>query len=222
MEKFALKNGITVVFEKNSSKSVAVEIMFKVGSNHENEKIFGISHYLEHMLFEGTKKRKNSKEISNEVEKYGGEFNAYTTGNRTAYYVKIINKKFELALDILSDMVRNSVFDEKIMEKEKRVILKEINMVTDDPRQHQWILFQKNLFVKHPAKNPTYGTAEAVKGISRNTLVDYYKKHYVPGNTIISVVGNVNNVKEKIGKYFSDLKSAKSEKIKNVNEPKQE
>ena len=94
MKKYRLKNGITVIFEKNSSKSVAVEVMFKVGSNFENNKLAGISHFLEHMLFEGTKKRKDSREIANEIEKYGAEFNAYTTGDRTAFFIKIINKRF--------------------------------------------------------------------------------------------------------------------------------
>ena len=124
MKKYKLKNGVTVIFEKNSSKSVTIEIMFKVGSNDETEEVAGISHYLEHMLFEGTKRRRSSRDIANEIEKYGAEFNAYTTGDRTAFFVNIINKKFDVALDILSDMVANPLFDKKIMEKEKKVILK--------------------------------------------------------------------------------------------------
>jgi len=221
MEKYRLKNGTTVIFDKNLSKSVSVEIMFKVGSNDEPLKISGISHYLEHMLFEGTKKRKNSRDIANEIEKYGAEFNAYTTGDRTAYFIKIINKKFEIALDILSDMVTNSIFDKKIMEKEKRVILKEINMVTDDPRQHQWILFQKNLFEKHPARNPTYGTVKAVKSIDRKTLVNYYTEHYSSNNMIVAVVGNVDNVKQKIEKYFGNLRPREVKTRKPIEEPLQ-
>src|SRR3989344_6893833 len=174
MKKYILRNGITLIHEKKSANSVAVEVMFKVGSNDETKKLAGISHFLEHMLFEGTKNRKDSREIANEIEKYGGDFNAYTTGDRTAFFIKIINKQFDIALDILSDMVKNPVFDAKIMEKEKLVVLKEINMVTDDSRLHQWILFEKSLFEKNPARNPTYGTAETVKAITRNQLVDYY------------------------------------------------
>ena len=86
MQKHILKNGITLIFEKTSSKSVAVEIMFKIGSNYENLKVAGISHFLEHMLFEGTKKRKTSREIANEIEKYGGGFNAFTTGAWNALF----------------------------------------------------------------------------------------------------------------------------------------
>ena len=221
MQKFKLKNGATLILEKNSSKSVAVEIMFKVGSNNEGKNLAGMSHFLEHMLFEGTKKRSSSREIANEIEKYGGEFNAYTTGDRTAFFIKIINKKFEIALDILSDMILNSVFEPKIMEKEKQVILKEINMVTDDPRLHQWVLFQKELFEKHPARNPTYGTKEAVKSFTRKQLSGYYKSHYLANNMIISVVGNVENPKEKIEKFFGSLESGKIVQRKKTIEPLQ-
>ncbi|MAH33074.1 hypothetical protein CL615_01655 [archaeon] len=221
MQKYRLKNGITIIFEKNSSKSVALEVMFKVGSNDENEKVSGISHFLEHMLFEGTKKRKNNKAIANEIEKYGGEFNAYTSADRTAYFIKIINKKFDIALDILSDMVANPLFANKFIKKEKDVIQKEINMVTDDPRQHQWILFQKNLFEKHPAKNPTYGTVKTIKYLNRNIIADYFENHYSPNNMIISVVGNVDNVKNKINRYFGKLKPRKTILRKKIREPLQ-
>ena len=117
MEKYKLKNGITLIFNKTLSKSAAIEITFKAGSNNESKKISGISHFLEHMLFEGTKKRASSREIANEIEKYGAQFNAYTAGDRTSFFIKIINKRFEKALDILSDMVANSLFDKKNIEK---------------------------------------------------------------------------------------------------------
>jgi len=195
--------------------------MFNVGSNDESNNIAGISHFLEHMVFEGTKKRRDSREIANEIEKYGAEFNAYTAGTRTAFFIKIINKRFDTALDILSDMVANPLFDKKKIEKEKKVVLKEINMVTDDPRQHQWILFQKNLFEKHPAKNPTYGTVQAVKNLNRNVINDYYIKYYSPNNMVISVVGNVYNVKEKIIRYFGNLKPKKLSRRNVVKEPLQ-
>ncbi|MBI2650378.1 insulinase family protein [Candidatus Woesearchaeota archaeon] len=221
MEKYKLKNGITVIFEKNSSKSVAVEVMFRVGSNFESKKMAGISHFLEHMLFEGTKNRKDSREIANEIEKYGGEFNAYTTGDRTAFFIRIINKRLDIALDILSDMVSNPVFDNKTIEKEKQVILKEINMITDDSRLHQWVLFQKTLFERHPAKNPTYGTVETVKSFDRRHVADYYYDHYIPNSMVISVVGNAKGAKEKVGKYFGGLKPRRAIKRARVREPLQ-
>jgi predicted Zn-dependent peptidase len=221
MEKYRLGNGINVIFEKNMSKSVAIEVVFKVGSNDESKEISGISHFLEHMLFEGTKKRKNSRAIAVEIEKYGAEFNAYTSNERTSFFIKIINKRLDIALDILSDMVANPLFNKKNIEKEKKVILKEINMVNDDPKQYQWILFQQNLFEKHPAKNPTYGTIKAVKNLNRNIITDYYNKYYTPNNMVISVVGNVSNIKEKINKYFGNLKPKKVVQRKKVAEPLQ-
>ncbi|MBI4143306.1 insulinase family protein [Candidatus Woesearchaeota archaeon] len=221
MEKYRLQNGITLLFEKNSSKSVAVEVMFKFGSNFEDKKTLGLAHFLEHMLFEGTKNRKDSREIANEIEKYGGEFNAYTTGDRTAFFIKIINKKFDVALDILSDMVSNPIFDRKIIEKEKQVILKEINMITDDARIYQWILFQKTLFERHPAKNPTHGSVKTVKGFDRSHVADYYYSHYIPNNMVISIVGNVGNVKKKVEKYFGHLKPSKKIHRPMVVEPLQ-
>ena len=221
MKKYRLKNGITVIFGKNSSKSVTVEVMFKFGSNFENKKTLGLAHFLEHMLFEGTKKRRDSREIANEIEKYGGEFNAYTTGDRTAFFIKIINKRFDIALDILSDMISNPVFDKNRIEKEKQVILKEINMINDEPRLYQWILFHKILFEKHPARNPTYGTIATVKSFDRKHIANYYFSHYIPNNMIVSIVGNVNNVKEKIERYFGDLKPREKIHRQKVKEPLQ-
>ncbi|MBI2541544.1 insulinase family protein [Candidatus Woesearchaeota archaeon] len=221
MNKYMLKNGITLLFEKNNSKSVAVEVMFKFGSNFENKKTLGLAHFLEHMLFEGTKKRKDSREIANEIERFGGEFNAYTTGDRTAFFIKIINKRIDTALDILSDMVSSPVFDDKIIEKEKRVVLKEINMVTDDSRLHQWILFHKALFEKHPVKNPTYGTVHTVKSFGKGQVADYYRSHYIPNNMIISIVGNIANARKKAERYFGSLKPNNIVYRARVNEPLQ-
>ena len=221
MKVYRLKNGATIILEKNPSKSVAVEVMFKVGSNFEKRSEAGLSHFLEHMLFEGTKKRKDSREIANEIEKYGGGVNAYTTGDRTAFFIKIISKRFDIALDILSDMIANPVFDEKIIEKEKQVVLKEINMVTDDSRLHQCILFQKALFERHPARNPTYGAVETVKRFGRKQVAGYYFSHYIPNNMIISVVGNASNAKEKLEKYFGSLKPGKKIERAKVKEPLQ-
>ena len=214
-----MSNGITIVHKKIPSKSVSVEIMVKTGSNYEPLDVAGISHFIEHMLFEGTKKRPNSRLITNEIEKLGGEFNAYTTGDRTAYYIKVLNKHFDNALDVISDISTNSVFDEKTMEKEKKVVLKEIHMVMDDPRFYQWVLFEKKLFKKHPARNPTYGSVKAVKALTRKKILGYYREYYNPNNMIIAIVGDVDNVKEKCEKYFSGIKKTSPKKIPVFSEP---
>ena len=118
-------------------------------------------------------------------------------------------------------MVANPIFDKKIIEKEKQVVLKEINMVNDDSKSYQWILFHKELFDSHPAKNPTYGSIETVKKFDRQNIVDYYKSHYLPNNMIISIVGNVKNAKEKIEKYFGKLKRGRAIRRRKFNEPVQ-
>jgi len=220
MKKYTLNNSLKLILEKKPADSVTICVTIKVGSNNETEKIAGISHFLEHMLFEGTKTRPDSTGIANEIEKLGGELNAYTTNERTCFYIKVPKKHFSIALEIISDITQNPLFNKKSIEKERNIILKEINMVTDEPRFHQWVLFHKILFKKHPAKNPTYGTVKAVKSISRNDLVAYYKKYYVSNNMIISVVGNIGDIKGKIENAFKNLKP-RPIKTKKTIEPKQ-
>lgn len=222
MEKFELKNGLTIIIEKKPIETTTIQATVKVGSNNENKKINGISHFIEHMLFEGTKKRPNSQIISNEIESLGGELNAYTCNERTCFYIRVPKKHFDKALDITADILQNPLFNEKNIEKERKIILKEIDLHKDEPRFHQWILFTKTLFKKHPAKLPTYGTVEAVKRITRKDLLNYYHKYYVPNNTIILVVGNFNkNIVNKIKNQFKNLKPKKLSKTKKIKEPKQ-
>lgn len=222
MKKLRLKNKLIIILEKKLTQTITIQATVKTGSNSENKKINGISHFIEHMLFEGTKKRKNSRIISNEIESLGGELNAYTSNERTSFYVKVPKKHTGKALDIIADILQNPLFSEKTIEKERRVILKEINLHKDEPRFHQWILFTQTLFKKHPAKLPPYGTAESVKGIKRKDLLNYYTDYYTSNNTILSIVGNFNkNITQKIKNQFKNFKSKKLPKIKKIIEPKQ-
>ena len=202
MQKLTLPNGIKVLFEKKQGNAVVIQVMVKVGSNDEAKSERGISHFLEHMLFEGTVKRPNNWEISNEIEKIGGDFNAYTTSERTCYYIKVLKKHFSTAVEILADIFQNSIFKEEHIVKERNIVLKEIDMVYDEPRFYQWILLQKYLFEKHPSKNPTYGDRTVIKNLSRKKTIDYFKKHYVPENIVISVVGDIPNWKKEIKEKF--------------------
>ena len=221
MKKFVLENGLRVVFEKKPAKSVAIEITVKSGSNDEANKINGISHFIEHMVFEGTKKRKTNREIANEIEKLGGELNAYTSNERTCFFAKVLNKHLDKALEVLSDIIQNPLFEKKSIDRERKVILKEINMVKDEPRFHQWILFQKALFKRFPAKNPPYGTVKAVKSLKRKDLLNYYKKYYIPNNMIVSIAGGVRNPIPAIKRYFNNFKRKTLTKKKKIAEPKQ-
>jgi len=222
MKKLKLNNNLIIILEKKQTETVTVHATVKTGSNNEIPRINGISHFIEHMVFEGTKKRPDSKTISNEIESLGGELNAYTSNERTCFYVKVPKKHTEKALDIISDIIQNPLFNQKNIEKERKIILKEINLHKDEPRFHQWVLFSKALFQKHPAKLPTYGTVEAVKKLTRKDLLNYYHKYYVPNNITLSVVGNFNkNIQNKIKNQFKNFKKKEIKKEKQIIEPKQ-
>jgi len=218
MRVFKLKNGITVVHEKNKSKSVAIHVTVKVGSNNESAKIRGISHFIEHMLFEGTEKR-TALQIARDIEGIGGEIGAFTGNNRTCYYVKSLSRHFDKMLEVLSDIILNPKFDEKLIEKERKVILSEVKTRYDEPRFFQWLFFQSTLFKKHPAKYPIIGNTETISKVSREEIVNYYSEQYVPEKIIVSVAGNVDKVKEKIEKRFSSIKQGRAKKLIIPKEP---
>ena len=218
MKQFKLKNGLTVIFEPRSADTVSIEISVGVGSNIESKNIAGISHFLEHMMFEGTKTR-SSKEIGETIENIGGELNAATSNERTFYYTKVPKKHFLLALELLSDIIKNPIFDSKALEKERNVVLEEIKMTTDQPLYYQWILFEANLFKKHPAKNPIYGSFKTVKSITRTDILSFFNKWYCPNNMIITIVGNVNNPLKQIKEFFGDMKKVPLSRPKKIIEP---
>src|SRR3989344_5355492 len=193
MKKVVLANGLTVLYYPKKSNSVVVEVMINVGSCHEKPDERGISHFLEHILFEGTSKRADNKEISNEIERIGGGFNAYTSTAKTCFYAKVLRKHFSIAVDVLADILQNPLLRETDIKKEKNVVLKEIAMIYDEPRYHQWILLQQNLFEKHPCKFPTYGDEKVIKTLNREKVEHFFKRYYVPNNMVISIVGDVSD-----------------------------
>jgi predicted Zn-dependent peptidase len=222
METHILGNGLKVMLENRSGRTVAVEVNVKTGSDNEEPRIAGISHFVEHTVFDGTKKRPTALKISNEIERLGGEFNAATSNERTFYYIKLPDKHLEIALDILSDMLFRPLFDTKSIEKEKSIILDEINMVNDQPRYYQWILFERSLFKKHPCKNPVYGNAAAIKALSRKDLVAYHSKFYMPNNMTLVISGNLHHKGlELVKKYFDGPKGKPVSKRVAVKEPLQ-
>jgi len=208
MKRYTLNNGLKIIESQRKSDIVTIQATVRVGSNNETPRIAGISHFVEHTVFEATKNR-DSATIANSIEGLGGDISAFTSNEVTCFYIKIIKKHVGIALDIISDILINPTFEKKLIEKERKIILSEINMVQDQPRHYQWILFCKTLFQKFPAKNPVYGTVEAVKSISQKDLVDYHKKYYTAPNTILSVVGDIPNLKGKISKYFGKMNNSK-------------
>ncbi len=213
-----LPNGMKLFHKKTTGNAVVVQVMVNVGSNDELPNERGIAHFLEHILFEGTDKRPNNRVLSNTIEKIGGEFNAYTTNERTCFYVKVMKKHFSLAVEILADILENSIFDKAHVQKEKNIVLKEIDMIYDDPGFYQWVLLQKNLFSKIAAKYPVYGDRNVIKKLTREHVMSFFEKYYVTNNMEISVVGNVSNVRSEVLKWFG-TKKRKVRKRKKVTEP---
>ena len=187
-----LDNGLTIlVREDGSSQISSVQLWVKTGSIHEGSLLgAGVSHYLEHMLFKGTEKR-SGKEISREVQSLGGYINAYTTFDRTVYYIDLPSEHTGEAIDILTDVGFNSTLPEEEVEKERDVILREIDMGMDDPDQRLGRALFETAYRVHPYKYPVIGYKDIFKTITREELLDYYKQRYVPNNMVLVVTGDV-------------------------------
>ncbi len=192
VERHTLSNGLTLVHRPDfSSEVVSVQVWVKTGSIHEDELIgSGLSHYLEHMLFKGTSRR-DGKSISREVHAMGGAINAYTTFDRTVYYIDAPSAAFVQVVDVLSDIVIHSTLPPHEVDRERDVILREIDMGLDDPdRQLSQALF-RTAFQKHPYREPVIGHRALFEKVTADELREYYHARYVPNNMVVSVVGAV-------------------------------
>lgn len=192
VERHTLANGLTLVNRPDfASEVVSVQVWVKTGSIHEDSLIgSGLSHYLEHMLFKGTSRR-DGKSISREVHAIGGSVNAYTTFDRTVYYIDAPSSAFEQVVDVLSDIVLHSTLPEREVEQERVVILREIDMGLDDPdRQLSQALF-RTAFQRHPYREPVIGHRTLYEKVTAEELREYYHARYVPNNMVVSVVGAV-------------------------------
>ena len=188
--KKVLKNGMTVILEKRDLPVVSVAFAVRCGGIYEEEKDKGISHFIEHMLYKGTPTRK-TKEIAEAIEKNGGELNGFTDETLTAYWCKMPSQHLELALDVLGDMVKNPLFDEKEMEKERKVIFEEIKMRKDSPRIYVLDRIHNFLYKGNLSHN-LIGTTESMHSINREKMEKWFKQVYTPNNLILAVVGDAN------------------------------
>ena len=183
-----LKNGMTIVFEKRDLPIVSVAFAVRNGGVNESENEKGISHFIEHMLYKGTPNR-NAQKIAQEIERNGGELNGFTDEIITAYWCKMPSKHLQIALDVLSDMVKNPLFDIKELEKERKVIFEEIKMRKDQPRMY--VLDEiKNYLYDKPFGASLIGTYDTMSGINREKMVERFKQVYTPNNLVLCVVGN--------------------------------
>ncbi len=175
-----------------SLESVTVTIWVKTGSRNENPEVGGISHFLEHIVFKGSKKRPSAREISQAVDAMGGEFNAGTSKDLTNFYIKSAKGNLETATDILSDMVLNPLMKSDEIEREKGTIIQEIRMYEDTPMMHIGDIFEELIFEGNPLGWDTAGTEKTVKAITRSDFVNYRKAHYCPENMMVTIAGGVS------------------------------
>ena len=186
-----LASGARVLLIQRPGKTVTVEVLFNVGSLYEREGLRGASHFMEHAVFLGAKKRQTPREIAKCIEAKGGELNAYSSQERTAFYVSIMEKHLPLAIDVLADMICNPLLKSEDIEKEKEVICREIDLYRDQPVHHQWELFMRALYRKTPLEHPVIGYTKDIRSFSRERLLEYYKETYTAENVVFVVCGNI-------------------------------
>ncbi|HEX7041872.1 MAG TPA: pitrilysin family protein [Patescibacteria group bacterium] len=203
-----LSNGLRVItVPMPSFESATVMVMVGAGSRYETKLNNGISHFLEHMAFKGTEKRPTAMDISALIDGIGGEFNAFTSKEYTGYYVKAQSNHLEMLLDLLSDMLNHSVFDEGEIEKEKGVIIEEINMYEDTPMRNLGDVYEQVLYGDTPMGWDTAGTKEVISNTSRNDFIEYMKSLYSADNMTVIVAGGIDGGKVEglIEKYFGEM-----------------
>jgi predicted Zn-dependent peptidase len=186
----ALSNGLRVLTAPlDHAQSVTCYIMLAAGSRYENETNRGIAHFAEHMFFKGTERRPTAKDIALEVDRFGGEFNAFTSKEYTGYYIRCAGEQRDQALDVLVDMIRNSKFDSEELEREKGVIIEEMNMYFDTPRDYVSSVYDELLFGDNPLGWETLGTKETITATTRETFIDYLTNWYRPARMVVGVAG---------------------------------
>jgi predicted Zn-dependent peptidase len=208
-KKTTLKNGLRIItVPQKESQAVTILVLVGTGSKYEKKEINGISHFLEHMFFKGTKKRPSKLKVAETLDKVGGMYNAFTSQEYTGYFAKVEASYFELALDWISDIYLNSLLPKKEIERERGVIIEEINMKYDDPMIYVNYLWLQLLYGDQPAGWDVKGTKETVKKIDRKKLLDYLKSQYKAENTVICVAGKIKEeeVLKKVKKYFAKIR----------------
>jgi predicted Zn-dependent peptidase len=192
--KDVLDNGLRVITSAMpQSRSVCLAILVGTGSCYESKEEAGISHFAEHLFFKGTQRRRTSMEITQDIEGLGGIINGGTDKEVTIFWCKVASPHFPIALDVLSDLLLNSRFDEKDIERERQVIIEEINMNMDLPQQRVGMLIDELLWPDQPLGRDVIGYKETVSSITRKQFTDYLARRYMPNNTVISIAGNIQH-----------------------------
>jgi len=211
-EFFTFPNGLRLItVPMEHTESVTVLVLVATGSRYETKEVNGISHFLEHMMFKGTTNRPKVTDIGLELDSIGAEYNAFTSKEYTGYYIKCAAEKIDLALDVISDIFQNSKFDAAEIEKEKGVIIEEINMYQDAPARYVGDIFEELIYGDQPLGWHVTGPKEVVKRLTRDDFLEYFRTHYFDKNTVISVAGNIEptQAKAKVEKYFANVRDNK-------------
>jgi predicted Zn-dependent peptidase len=220
-KKTTLKNGLRILtIPVKGTQTATVMVMVGVGSRYETEAQAGLSHFIEHMLFKGTTKRPTAQSISEELDGIGGEFNAFTAKDKTAYYAKVDSRHIETALDVVADIFLNSKLEQVEIDREKGPILQELSMYEDEPRRSVGDEFEKMLYAKQQLGREIVGYKKTISSFKRKDFTSYMKKHYNASQTVICVAGKFDEKKilTQIEKYFKDFQVGAKALMKNVIE----
>ena len=213
-QKTTLKNGLRIItVPRKGTQAVTILVLVGAGSKYEKKEINGISHFLEHMYFKGTRKRPSPRSVVESLDRVGGIFSAFTSEDYTGYFVKVDQNHLDLALDLVSDIYLNSLLPKKEIEKERGVIVEEINMYLDTPMIYVGELWKKILYGDQPAGWEVVGTKGTISKINREQILNYMKSQYVASNTVICIAGKISLTQaiDKIREYFSKIKITKPE-----------
>jgi predicted Zn-dependent peptidase len=203
-----LPNGLTLITEEMEHiRSICIGIWVKTGSRDEDLQWNGISHFVEHMVFKGTQHR-SAEEIARQVDSIGGNIDAFTAKECVSFSMKVLDEHLPIALDVLSDLVLNPVFQEQDITRERGVILEEIKMDEDNPDYLVHEIFTQNFWKDHPLGRPILGTRDTVKRFERPPVFDFYRQRFSPGNVIITAAGHLNHEQfvELVSKHFQEMK----------------
>src|SRR5271165_1297112 len=208
VEVTTLSNGIRVVTEQMPHvRSVSLGIWIGTGSRREKGDENGISHFIEHMVFKGTKNR-TAEEIARSVDSIGGGLDAFTAKEMVSYNTKVLDEHLPLAFDVLADLVRNPLFRDEDIEKEKGVILEELKMEVDNPEYLLHDIFSSNFYKDHPLGKPIIGSKDTIRAFDRGMIDSYFQRYYSPSNILITAAGNLNHAQlvDLARQHFEDLR----------------
>jgi len=212
-KKKVLSNGLRVVLAPmENTEAATLSVLVGAGSRYETKNINGVSHFLEHLFFKGTKSRPKPGQVFKDLDKIGAAYNAFTSKESTGFWVKSATEDFDIGLDIVSDILLEPLFKPEEIEKERGVILQEINMIEDDPMRKVWDIFENVFYGDQPIGWDIAGNKETIMSINRKNIIGYRNKNYLSKNMVVAAAGKINQAEvfKKIEKVFGRIKKGKN------------